>query len=286
MCPAAMRLRQLGTTQSIMFFAPPEVHQSILDVCMKNHWEYVNSSHVVRWLLEQTCRGNEQLQMLYTGQGSEFCLRMNAAWEHSDFLVNKNHRSALLSTIESPERLTLEELYGVGTGSQWKDLQGVSHPGLRDIVNELKKQRGTAESRVLSFCHSAMDEVEQEREVEFQVEETREVQKSGHRKALEFSDLHPEISRFVDTGILSGEQASKQAFSFLSGTSLGMRYGLSAREARLLLSTEFMRTVESRSVDPDVEFLVRFAHSDRNQANTLHRGLSSMSCGALRQRLR
>jgi hypothetical protein len=27
-----MRLRQLGTTQSVSFFAPPEVHQSIMDL--------------------------------------------------------------------------------------------------------------------------------------------------------------------------------------------------------------------------------------------------------------
>lgn len=32
---AAMRLRQLGTTQSVTFFAPPEVYQSIIDLQMK-----------------------------------------------------------------------------------------------------------------------------------------------------------------------------------------------------------------------------------------------------------
>ncbi|PQE30562.1 p-loop containing nucleoside triphosphate hydrolase protein [Rutstroemia sp. NJR-2017a WRK4] len=67
---AAMRLRQLGTTQSVCFFAPPEVHRSILDVCKKTPGGLVGSSninsyHVVNWLLEQTCRANEQLQNLY-----------------------------------------------------------------------------------------------------------------------------------------------------------------------------------------------------------------------------
>jgi hypothetical protein len=254
-----MRLRQLATTQSIVFFAPPEVHQSILDVCKKNYRQHVDSSDVVRWLLEQTCRGNEQLQMLYIGQGSDFCLRTNAVWEHSNFLVDKKHRSALLGVIESPERLTLEELYGVGTESQRKDPQRVSHPGLRDIVNDLTRQRKEGESHSSSLCHSAMEEVEQEREVEFQVEETREVQKPPHRKALEFPGLHPEISRFVNTGIISGEQAYECAFSFLSRTSLARKHNLRVRGARLLLSTEFLRTVESRSTNPDDEFLVCFA---------------------------
>ena len=68
-----MRLRQLATTQSVTFFAPPEVHQSILDLCQKGPTELINSSHVVRWLLEQTCSGIEQLQPLYYAQGMITC---------------------------------------------------------------------------------------------------------------------------------------------------------------------------------------------------------------------
>lgn len=53
---AAMRLRQLGTTQSVVFFAPPEVHQSILDFQMKDTRAELGSSDVVAWLLDQTCK--------------------------------------------------------------------------------------------------------------------------------------------------------------------------------------------------------------------------------------
>jgi hypothetical protein len=41
-----MRLRQLGTTQSVVFFAPPEVHQGILDSQHKLHGESVDSRDV------------------------------------------------------------------------------------------------------------------------------------------------------------------------------------------------------------------------------------------------
>jgi hypothetical protein len=51
-----------------------------------NEDDEVNSSHVVRWLLEQTCRTNEQLQNLYVSQGIDFCNRMNAEWENAAFL--------------------------------------------------------------------------------------------------------------------------------------------------------------------------------------------------------
>lgn len=41
-----MRLRQLGTTQGVTFFAPPEVNQSIRDLCMKRDIESVDSRDV------------------------------------------------------------------------------------------------------------------------------------------------------------------------------------------------------------------------------------------------
>src|SRR5271155_1728048 len=118
-----MRLRQLGTTQSIVFFAPPEVHQSILDVCEKRCGEvidssHINSSHVVSWLLEQTCRANEHLQNLYLAQGTDFCRRTNAQWKNVKFLTEKGHREAYLKVIQHLERQTLEQLYGVMTDTQ------------------------------------------------------------------------------------------------------------------------------------------------------------------------
>lgn len=43
---AAMRLRQLGTTQSIAFLIPPEVHQSIADLRGKTTHESIDSADV------------------------------------------------------------------------------------------------------------------------------------------------------------------------------------------------------------------------------------------------
>jgi hypothetical protein len=81
---AAMRLRQLATTQEIVFFAPPEVHQSILDLRKKSSEDKIDSYDVVCWLLEQTCSGIEQLQPLYYSQGIDFCRRTQAALSYPD----------------------------------------------------------------------------------------------------------------------------------------------------------------------------------------------------------
>jgi hypothetical protein len=44
--PAAMRLRQLGTSQSITFFIPPEVHQVIADLRKKRISNPIDSHDV------------------------------------------------------------------------------------------------------------------------------------------------------------------------------------------------------------------------------------------------
>jgi len=255
-----MRLRQLATTQSIVFFAPPEVHQSILDVCQDVSPHDVDSSHVVRWLLEQTCRGNEQLQTLRIAQGLEFCQRMNGSWQYPDFLINEKHRSLFLDLIQSPERLTLAELYGVSPEHRRPALQHVSNPRVQGLVETLIKQREASASPKLAKYQSAMEEVEQEREVENQVEEIREIQRPMHHQALAFPGLHPDISAFIVTGVLPGGHVFELAMSFLSRTSLGKKFGLDAspKTSFLLVSLEFTRTVHQRTMTLDDDFLVRF----------------------------
>lgn len=259
-----MRLRQLATTQSVVFFAPPEVHQSILDVCQGVSPHEIDSSHVVRWLLEQTCRSNEQLQALYTAQGLDFCHRLNGALQYPDILDNTNHRSVLLNLIKSPERLTLEEQYGVSTGNRLKALEHVSNPCVQGLIKTLMKQRKATEFCKLTIYQSAMEEVEQEREVENQVEETREIQRPKHHRALDFPGLHPDILDFIATGILKANHAFQLAMSFLSRTKLGMKFKLDARPraARLLVSLEFTRTVRPCTLALDDNFLVRSPSRD------------------------
>jgi hypothetical protein len=247
--PAAMRLRQLGTTQSIVFFAPPEVHQSILDVCGKRCGEvidssHIDSSHVVSWLLEQTCRANEHLQNLYLAQGTDFCRRTSAQWKNVQFLTENGHREAYLKVIQRPERQTLEQLYGVTTDTQPSPLADEPSVELNGFMEELSKQRRAANSNRNVIHSSVLEEVEQEREVEFQVEEVRQVQKPMHYKALVFPGLHTAVSHFVKTGDLAGGHGYEHVFEALARTSIGQKYNVRRTTSQLFVSAEFMRTIE------------------------------------------
>ena len=92
---------------------------------------------------------------------------------------------------------------------------------------------------------SALREVEQEREVEFQVEEVPEVQNVLHCKAHAFPRIHPAISVFVSTGRLYRDVGYEHVFDAVSRISIGERFGVKGTESRLFVSVEFMRTIKT-----------------------------------------
>jgi hypothetical protein len=200
-----MRLRQLGSTQSITFIAPPEVQQSISDVWKEKCGETVvpskiDSSHVVIWLLEQTCLAKEHLQNMYVAQGMDFCRRTSAQWKYQDFLGGSNNRKGFLEFIQQPESQSLEKLYGGMKNKLAIDVESVIE--LKGYMQELRKQRREATSSGNIDC-SLIEELEQEREVEFQVEEVRHVQKQTRYEALKFPGLHMAVVHFAETGNLA-----------------------------------------------------------------------------------
>lgn len=256
---AAMRLRQLGTTQSVVFCAPPEVDHDIRKVCQLRWLDYVDSGHCVRWLLEMTCRANESLRPLYVAQGTDFCRRMNSAWEHPNFVGSTKHREAHMSVILQKESSTLKEIYG--SKAQSLGLDGASlaitNPELRSFYGTLTKKKKDLTHTVSEAFACALDEVEQEREVEFQVEEIRQVRKPTHYDALEFPGMHPNIVRFIEKGVLRGTDGYEHAFTALGRTTLGRKHEVRSTGSKLYVSAEFRRTI-SVSKDPSDNFFVRF----------------------------
>ncbi len=241
-----MRLRQLATTQSVSFFALPATHQSILDVCNLKESEKVGSSHVIHWLLEQTCCANEQLQNLYVSQGIDFCDRQIAEWTNPNFITNRKARDAYIKVIQRPEQQTLEELYG-NTVVKTLSTSTVEHisPHIQVFIDKLNNQRRVEANKENVLHSSALDEVEQEREVEFQVEEVREVQKPVHYKAFVFPGLHPAIYAFLDTGVLYGGEGYEHVFTAMSHTLVGRKFNVTHTTSRLYASVEFMRTIDT-----------------------------------------
>jgi Protein of unknown function (DUF3638)/Protein of unknown function (DUF3645) len=258
-CTAAMRLRQLATSQSVVFFAPPEVHQSILDLRKKSPSDRIDSYDVICWLLQQTCSGIEQIQPLYFSHGTDFCRRQQAAVSNPDFLVDTDQRDAYLSELRQTEQQTLAQLYKPRLKSKSVKAFGPSSPQISAFTKELHTLKKGFQDTGNAAHGSALQEVEQEREVAFEVEAVREVEKPVHYSPLTFSGLHKDIVSFVKTGrLVAGYGGYEHAFVALRRTALGLKHGISneATTSKLFVSKEFTRTVSMPLDRPNDNFLV------------------------------
>jgi hypothetical protein len=222
-----MRMHQLGTTQSISYIVPPEVHQSIKDVCNKCPRDSLDSSDVVTWLLHQTCNNIKELQPLYLSQGKDFCNQIQVAKTYKDFLVNRFHQEAFIEVLQQPEQQNLEELYSPRATHPGGTVQ--SNPGLTGQLvafqRDLRKRQLASKDASNYAKSSAFEEIKQEREVAFQVEEEREVQRPQRMRALQFAGLHKTIRDFVTTGMLFRQEGYTKATTTLERTKLGTKYG-------------------------------------------------------------
>ena len=257
-----MRLRKLGTTQSLVFVIPPEVHQSILDLVGKSMGDHFDSGDVVRWLLEQTCVGIEQLQPLYFSQGVDFCRRTQAAISNREFLVSEEHRQKYVSMIRQPEKQTLERLYQPVAKQRAKVSTTELFPEISLFMKELQKNRKAFQDIGNAVQASALQEVEQEREVAYEVQSVRESQKPVHYSPFLFLGLDCDIAKFVETGRLPApRRCCQHFFAFLRRTTIGSKHEIDckAMDSRLYLSNEFCRTVDTASFQPNTDFVVSCA---------------------------
>ncbi|CAL3972318.1 unnamed protein product [Diplocarpon coronariae] len=250
---AAMRLRQLGTTQSLVFFAPPEVSQSILEMRRdlpggKQFANEINSSDVIRWLLEQTCRGMDQLLPLYFSQGTDFCRRTQAALDDPDYLTKAPQRERYVRCLLQKEQQTLEELYGNSAKPKLTTVKEQFCPELGRFMEKLETLRQSYQDAGTAVHGSALQEVEQEREVAYEIEAVREMQIPAHYTPLKFPGLHNHLRVFALTGKMARtvSPAYAPAFTAMQKLTVGKKYEVSSHgtSGRLYVSSEFMNTIE------------------------------------------
>ncbi|KAG8525228.1 uncharacterized protein KY384_008872 [Bacidia gigantensis] len=255
---AAMRLRQLATTQSVIFFAPLEVHQSIINYRHKMRNDAIDSSDVIAWLLEQTCCNIRQFQPLYVSQGHDYCLRKAAAWRYPKVTTDNTHLEEYLKILEQPEQYSLETLYGRRGGSAAKPLHAPGHPRLTTYVNELDDIKRHLSKSGSSTQMLAYQEVEQEREVAVEIENVREVKKPHHAIGAPQRPRDKDVRQFAITGNLNPEsQSYTQVFASLSMTELGKRFGVSksAIQSKFYVTHEFLKTVVLQRNRPRDEYI-------------------------------
>lgn len=236
-----MRLRQLRTTQCVTFLAPPEVDMSIRDICGQRFpiKRNIESSHVIFWLLEQTCRANEDLHPLFRAQGIDYCRRANAVLQNPGFLESESSRSSLVKTLQQQEHQTLEQLYGGSSHDPLQNLGKMGSIALQGFVDKLSRNESND-----AWQQDAFGEVEQERELEVQLETERHTEKPIHYEAFPFPGLSSTILSFLKTGELdtAGEEV-EHAFDYIGQAEIGKKYEICSTGSRFFVSREFGRTI-------------------------------------------
>ncbi|KAF5977410.1 very large low complexity protein [Fusarium bulbicola] len=252
---AAMRLRQLATTQSIAFVAPPEVYTSVLSLRSVHSPEItashrLKSSDIVHWLLEQSCEASDNMMSLHIAQGFDFCRRTDALLEYRKSSQKKKNKDKLLQESQQSEGQTLEQLYGPKEKASSTGLRAIDSTRLQSFVKELQGLEVDLVKHQRRACSSAFDEVEQEREVEFEVHQLREKQNPTHLTALTFSGLDKSLVHFSDESEV--ELASLNfipVLDLIGNTSIGLKYGVKGSSSNLFVSKEFSRTVQSKKTE-------------------------------------
>jgi hypothetical protein len=95
---------------------------------------------------------------------------------------------------------------------------------------------------------SAFEEVEQEREVEFEVKQVREKRKPTRFTPFEVDKLDSQLVAFGQFGKFH-DQRFEQAFTLIGRTSIGRRFGVQRTSSRLFVSGQFAFSVREKARD-------------------------------------
>lgn len=112
-----MRLRKLAQGQSLLYLAPPEVHQNIIELTGKGEMD-LDGYDVVAWTLEQSCECIERSQTSRIMQGLNYSQRQLAMNKFSATYSDPNHleteidiSSDLVKAFREKEEQRLIDLY-------------------------------------------------------------------------------------------------------------------------------------------------------------------------------
>ncbi len=202
-----MRLRKLGHGQSLVFFAPPEVHQSIIDVTGRPAKD-LTGYDVVAWTLEQSCLSIERSQPLRVIQGISHQRRqsmLNTFFGEflgpNDLAKDINRSKKSVKRFREKEEQTLQDLYG--PTSVVKDIFAGAPD--REIVQELKKIWRNLDA---NFSAIASMHEEHEREVAQEIEKEVQIQ-----RPQKVTPLAPVIDPHLRTFIFNGHPKETRNFA-------------------------------------------------------------------------
>jgi hypothetical protein len=243
-------MRKLGNGQSLCFFVPDEVKKAIQRM-PKFQGDTITKVHLMSWSIWETFLEAEKQGPLWAKHGARHC-RQQEAWRKAKENTSPNQpfinmRPDIAERYLEDEAQTLQQRYEPPRGS-------ASHDTIDTVVG-LDPSSKTPEAQ---FIRRRCEELgvgglgnpsslreEQERELSIESEEQKVVQKPGAMKAKR-PVIHEDVECFVREGTIPPRSgAFRPAFEAFRDTSIAHLVELEEFPDDLLVTTEFVRTVEA-----------------------------------------
>ena len=241
-----MRLRKLAHGQSLIFFAPPEVHQSIIDVTGRAANE-LTGYDVVAWSLEQSCLSIERSQPLRVIQGISHQRRQHMLniffgefSGYKDLAKDVNRSKTVVKKFREKEEQTLHDLYGPTLVA--KDVfAGAPDGGIMEELKEIWKNLDSNSSAIASMHEEHEREIAPEIEKEVAVQRPQKVTPLG-------PIVDPHLRTFIFNGHPTETRNFAKAFDSVLIRSSAKQKDVAPLWMHIKVTRDFVNTVErSRS---------------------------------------
>ncbi|KAK7550863.1 hypothetical protein IWX49DRAFT_534943 [Phyllosticta citricarpa] len=252
-----MRMRKLGCNQSLVFLAPPDVHQAIKAVSKKTDGAELDSTDVLKWALVQTCASIESSMPLHISQGLEYCYRNRVCSRFLHSMGAAPTEEAILSfhkDLSEPDARTLEEMYGAEASENTlrpccADENAQRDPMAQPLIERWKKH-----------CKARKDpalEEEQEREISHEVEQQQEIQEASSAVALSH-ELHRDVVNFIKSGRWEKNEDCPfyPAYDGLKKTTAYKELHTNGTCTKVFVTRDFIKTVDQGD-EPDQDQFIR-----------------------------
>ncbi|KAJ3086282.1 hypothetical protein HK102_013328 [Quaeritorhiza haematococci] len=268
---ACMRMRMLGQGHTLSFWASAEVH----NIISSSTTGVVHSRDVMRWAIDTSCSVAQDGFLYWGVQGIGFCRRdASQRLLFSQGAQAKNNQITFGNNCTEVEVTDLEQLYGkqrteehlgeiisAHHGLVKTDCLATTHPDHVSIVKDIFSTVGT---EVIQKCstyvpiakrYAQLLGEEQEKELEQELEEIRQVQRPGSETP--YMPTLPEalvrLAMFDELNLLSGEFLPLP--DALQHTTLWPLVEVAAWSSKIFVTRNFVTVIERRSNSNIDEFL-------------------------------
>ncbi|KAK0208018.1 hypothetical protein DFS33DRAFT_1300737 [Desarmillaria ectypa] len=252
----AMRMRQLGQGQSVMFFAPREIDSKIRKAAQKSESAKVEAVDILRWSILETCDEITHRIPQWAQQGYDY-RRRKEAWEA---YISSDKSPAVLDPWLQPEGRSLQELYGLPDG-----------PAPGSAIWQVGDIRERCEMLGVSVVSETNMDEEQEREVSHEIERERQVERPAKVPPVTHF-LHTDVRTFIRTGTIKAlSTAFKPLFRAFDGLSSALPIGENIWAPNLLCTQDFATTTSDhgRNVSDYLRSIHWIVSAKRNENTTL-----------------